>query len=110
MSSAGPAFSLYRLPTTLSDCGVTVCSSCYSGRAGHLHTFHCSANYRLQLALAWDSAAQGDVFLGRARQLLDRPENVGLSGPKSGKPRTGTSSTARQRISKATITYIDTEE
>ena len=54
-----------------------------------LHTvtrWHYSRDHRLVLGLAWlpPTAHTANQFLHRVHQLMDCPENVGLSGPRSG--------------------------
>ena len=52
-----------------------------------LHTvtrWHYSRDHRLVLGLAWlpPTAHTANQFLHRVHQLMDCPENVGLSGPR----------------------------
>ena len=54
--------------------------SSYRGE-GKLHTWHCSKDHRLLLSLHWVSHHTAAQFLHLVQELMDHPENVGLSGP-----------------------------
>jgi hypothetical protein len=47
------------------------------------HTFHCSKNHSVRVGLSWDEERAAQSFLNSVLGVLSRPENIGLSGPKS---------------------------
>ena len=53
---------------------------------GSLHRWHHSSDHSLVLCLAWLSAHPAAQFCHRVQQLMDRPDNVGLSGPDKTSP------------------------
>jgi len=57
--------------------------SCYKGNT-LLHTMYYSRDHRVRIGLNWDRDSQevANMFTDWVQDLMDRPENVGLSGPK----------------------------
>ena len=47
------------------------------------HTFHCSKDHTVRVGLSWDEERAAQSFLHSVLGVLSRPENIGLSGPKS---------------------------
>jgi hypothetical protein len=47
------------------------------------HTFHCSQDHTVRVGLSWDQEEAASAFLRSVLAVLSRPENIGLSGPKS---------------------------
>ena len=53
---------------------------------GSLHRWHHSTDHSLVLCLAWLSPHPAAQFCHKVHQLMDRPDNVGLSGPDKTRP------------------------
>ena len=65
---------------------------------GGLHRWHHSTDHSLVLCLAWLSAHPAAQFCHRVHQLMDRPDNVGLSGPD--KTRAGKKNKVKKKMKK----------
>jgi len=47
------------------------------------HSLHYSKNHRAKVGLSWDQEEAATLFLSWVEDLTSRPDNVGLSGPKT---------------------------
>ena len=65
---------------------------------GSLHRWHHSTDHSLVLCLAWLSPHPAAQFCHKVQQLMDRPDNVGLSGPDKTRP--GKRSQVKKKIKK----------
>lgn len=63
---------------------------------GSLHRWHHSTDHSLVLCLAWLSPHPAAQFCHKVQQLMDRPDNVGLSGPDKTRP--GRRSKVKQKL------------
>lgn len=91
---------------TNSDYRETSRLECAPGLGGEIiHKWHYSRDHRLVLGLAWlpPTAHTANQFLHRVHQLMDCPENVGLSGPRQPSAKTPRRRPQQQRPRKAEI-------
>ena len=47
------------------------------------HSLHFSKDHRERVGISWDHEGSASLFLDRVESLTSRPDNVGLSGPKT---------------------------
>jgi len=72
----------------------------YRSEAGgeSIHRWHYSRDHTVVLGLVWRSAHLAKQFLHRVQELMDHPENVGLSGPAKTKSKKTKNWKQRRRI------------
>ena len=60
--------------------------SCYTADEEDkmFHSLHYSRDHRVRVGLSWDQEEAAVTFLARVEDLTSRPDNLGLSGPKTG--------------------------
>ena len=59
--------------------------SCYTSDEEDklFHSLYYSKDHRVRVGLSWDQEEAAALFLARVGNLTSRPDNVGLSGPKT---------------------------